>query len=560
MNQNHHADQQVNIKSSAHGLPDFIEHWNRPLFRKLGYGLGATTVLSVAAHEPALTVALASTTAAYWYMGWRDISQTSQTIRRNFPVLGRMRYILESIRPEIRQYFIEADNEAVPFSRSHRSIAYQRAKGLQSSMPFGTRRDVTALDYEWVNHSLYPTQLEEQRVMIGHNNPLVSQPYSSSLLNISAMSYGALSDRAVLALSAGARLGGFSHNTGEGGISEFHKQGGADLVWNLGTAYFGAGTFDEQGKRCFDPNLFAENSVHCKMVEIKLSQGAKPGHGGLLPKEKISQEIAQARNLPFPAEHDCDSPPRHSAFDNPYEMCDFISTLRHLSGGKPVGIKLCVGHPHEFVALVRAFGETGIHPDFITVDGGEGGTGAAPPEFSNSIGMPLADGLSFVHAVLVGAGLRDAGDKSQSKVALIASGKILTGFSMFKSFALGADVCNAARSFLFSLGCIQALKCNANTCPTGITTSNPDLTWGLDPSSKQVRVASFHMETVKSCMEVMETTGINSWAEITPQMVVKRVGVGQSRNLSEIYQHLQVRNGELLKGTGPSKLLDTWNG
>jgi glutamate synthase domain-containing protein 2 len=345
---------------------------------------------------------------------------------------------------------------------------------------------------------MYSTQLEvaKQRVLIGANNmddQGTTQPYSSALLNISAMSYGALSDVAILALSSGARIGNFSHNTGEGGMSDFHKEGGGDLVWNIGTAYFGCGKFEDGSsgsagirRRVFDPDLFVRNAQipNCRMIEIKLSQGAKPAHGGMLPKEKISPSIAKARNLDYPVQEDCLSPARHSAFSNPTELCSFIQQLRTLSGGKPVGIKLCMGKPQEFVDIVRAFLDTGIHPDFVTIDGGEGGTGAAPPEFSNSVGMPLAEGLTFAHALLVGAGLRDPIDKSKSKVALIASGKVLTGFSMYKNFAMGADVCNAARSFLFSLGCIQSLKCNTNTCPTGITTQNKELSWGL------VRLAS----------------------------------------------------------------------
>jgi len=406
---------------------------------------------------------------------------------------------------------------------------------------------------------MYPTHLGEQRVTIGANNPLVKQPYTSSLLNISAMSYGALSDRAILALSSGAKLGGFSHNTGEGGVSRFHKEGGGDLVWNIGTAYFGCGDFDKDGKRVFDPVVFKENSQYVKMIEIKLSQGAKPAHGGMLPKEKITPLIAEARNLPWPVEHDCNSPPQHSAFSNPYELCAFIAQLRDLSGGKPVGIKLCIGQPEEFTALVHAFIETGNHPDFITVDGGEGGTGAAPPEFSNSIGTPLTEGLSFVHAVLVGTGFRDPKDKSKSKIALVASGRMLTGISLFRSFVLGADVCCAARSFLFSLGCIQALKCNTNTCPTGITTQNPDLSFGLDPASKRVRVANFQRETVKACIEVMEAAGVDSWAKIHPALLVKRTAIGQSRDYKEIYAHLQVKQGELLENKGPQRLLEAWD-
>ncbi|KAL3799830.1 hypothetical protein ACHAWO_009951 [Cyclotella atomus] len=555
-------NKQVNIKSHSAGLPDFIEHWNRQTFRHVGYGLAiATTASYPLFHELLLTSTLTAFTSAYWIIGLNDINQHQQTIRRNFPVLGNVRYLLEMIRPEIRQYFVESDEEAVPFDRNHRVVAYQRSKGVNSTMAFGTRRDVNAIGYEWVNHSLYPTNIDgaAQRVLIGGNNTWCRQPYSSSLLNISAMSYGALSDRAILALSSGAKLGGFSHNTGEGGISDFHKEGGADLVWNLGTAYFGAGKFGDGGVRVFDPDLFVENSKFAKMIEIKLSQGAKPAHGGMLPKNKVSEAIAKARNLEYPVLEDCHSPPRHGAFSNPVEMCHFIQQLRSLSDGKPIGIKLCLGQPEEFCEMVKAFVETGIHPDFITVDGAEGGTGAAPPEFSNSVGTPLVEGLTFIHSVLVGAGLRNPVDKSKSKIALIASGKVLTGFSMYKNFALGADVCNAARSFLFSLGCIQALKCNTNTCPTGITTQDPELSWGLDPRFKKVRVANFQKATVDACVELIQATGQTSWATIQPHHVLRRVGLGVSKPYDEIYIHLQVKQGELLEGQGPEPLLRVWN-
>ena len=548
----------TNLSSVSAGLPDWIEHWNREKFKQVGYGMAVASAAFFPV-SPAASVCLGATTAAYWVVGKRDMAQTKQTIRRNFPVLGNVRYLLESIRPEIRQYFVEGDDEAVPFGRLHRSIVYARAKGDDSVLPFGTRRNVNEVGYEWANHSLFPTELDEQRVQIGANNPFTTQPYSASLLNISAMSYGALSDRAILSLSAGAKLGNFYHNTGEGAISKFHKEGGGDLVWNIGTAYFGCGAFGDAGRRIFDPDLFAENVQHAKMIEIKLSQGAKPAHGGMLPAEKISKPIAEARNLPFPATQDCLSPARHSAFSNPTELCEFIAELRSLSGGKPVGIKLCMGHPEEFVALTQAFLKTSIHPDFITIDGSEGGTGAAPPEFSNSIGTPLNEGLSLAHAILVGAGLRDPLQKSNSKVALIASGKVLTGFSMYRNFCLGADVCNAARSFLFSLGCIQALKCHTNTCPTGITTQKPELSWGLDPATKQVRVANFHRETVKACLEVMEATGVDSWSQVRPFHVCKRVGMGQSRTLDEVYEHLQIKKGELLENKGPQRLLNCWD-
>lgn len=364
----------------------------------------------------------------------------------------------------------------------------------------------------------------------------------------------------VLSLSAGARLGGFSHNTGEGGISQFHKEGGADIVWNIGTAYFGCGGFDQDGARIFDANMYAENVKFAKMVEIKLSQGAKPAHGGMLPKEKISPAIAEARNLEYPCNHDCHSPSRHSAFGNSIELCEFFKQLRDLSGGKPIGMKLCIGQKEEFCDLVKAFLETGIYPDFITVDGSEGGTGAAPPEFSNSVGTPLAEGLSFVHALLVGVGLRDPNDKAKSKIALIASGKVLTGMSLYKNFALGADVCNAARSFLFSLGCIQALKCSTNTCPTGITTQDPELSWGLDPSYKQVRVANFHRATVEAVVELMEATGCESWADITPEHVTKRIAQGTTKSYRHVWDHLAIEKGDLLEGKGPENMLRAWNG
>jgi len=372
-------DNKVNVKSVSAGLPDFIDEWDRKRFRKMGYGLTALTLVSslntfMILEEQTIffTAGLGALTGAYWVIGLRDINQKSQTIRRNFPVLGNARYLLEMIRPEIRQYFVEADDEkGVPYDRNHRAIAYQRSKGITATMAFGSRRDAEAIGYEWVNHTLYPTNLknQDQRVLIGGNNPVCTQPYSSSLLNISAMSFGALSDRAILALSAGAKLGGFSHNTGEGGISENHKKGGADIVWNIGTAYFGCGSFDRNGVRIFDPDMFLKNVKHAKMVEIKLSQGAKPAHGGMLPKEKISPAIASARGLDYPCQEDCHSPSKHNTFSNPVELCEFIDELRTLSNGKPIGMKLCIGQQEEFCDLVKAFVETGIHPDFITIDG-----------------------------------------------------------------------------------------------------------------------------------------------------------------------------------------------
>ena len=427
-------------------LPDFIEKWTPGVFRAVGAGLAVGTGVTAALGNvlPAAVCALA--TAAYWKVGIDDMAQTSSSIRRNFPVLGHMRYILESLRPEIRQYFIESDADGAPFNREHRSIAYQRAKGAPDTLPFGTRRDVYQEGYEFAAHSMWPAVASEakSRVVIGSAENGTTQPYSSSLLNVSGMSYGALSENAILALSRAAKAGGFSHNTGEGGMSRFHIEGGGDLVWNVGTGYFGCGS--GTSKRVFDPVMFRDNARrdNCKMIELKLSQGAKPAHGGMLPRAKITPAIAEARGLAFPPIGDCDSPARHSAFDSPERMMEFIAQLRELSGGKPVGFKLCVGRPEELAALLRASLATGIAPDFITVDGAEGGTGAAPPEFSNSVGMPMAEGLTLVHAMLTGAGLRD-------RVRVIAAGKILTGFSVVRTLAMGADVCNAARAMLFSI-------------------------------------------------------------------------------------------------------------
>lgn len=368
-------------------LPDFIELWSPKAFRIVGAGLIAGSAATAALAGPLPGVVAIALTVSYWRVGLADQAQTSHSILRNFPVLGHLRYVLESIRPEIRQYFIESDADGAPFDRQHRNIAYQRAKGAPDSLPFGTRRNVYEDGYEYAAHSLYPVVATEEnsRVLFGSAANGCKQPYSSSIYNISGMSYGALSENAVLALSRAAAMGNFSHNTGEGGMSRFHLEGGGGLVWNIGTGYFGCG--QGTSKRTFDPKMFADNAQrpNCKMIELKLSQGAKPGHGGMLPKSKISPAIAEARGLAYPPIGDCNSPARHSSFNSPEEMMEFIAKLRELSGGKPVGYKLCVGRPDEFARLVKASLTTGILPDFITVDGAEGGTGAAPPEFSNSV-------------------------------------------------------------------------------------------------------------------------------------------------------------------------------
>lgn len=392
------------------------------------------------------------------------------------------------VRPEIRQYLVESDNDGRPFDRLHRTQVYQRAKNVDDTLAFGTRRDVYASHHEWACHSMWPTEVtdeEAKRAVVGTAEFGTTQPYSASVLNISAMSYGAISDNAILALNNGARMGNFYHNTGEGGVSRFHLEGGGDVVWNIGTGYFGCGS-GSGSKRVFDPVCFqemlAQGEGRIKMLEIKLSQGAKPGHGGLLPRAKITEEIARARKLKFPSTDDCHSPARHSAFGNPFELVEFIARLRELSDGLPVGIKLCVGAPAEIGALCKAMIATQQGPDFITVDGAEGGTGAAPPELTDSVGLPLEEGLVCVRNVLTGAGLRD-------KVKLTASGRITSGFSLVRTLALGADLTSAARAFMLSLGCIQALKCNTNKCPTGIATLNKDLMYGLDPEVKSQRGA-----------------------------------------------------------------------
>lgn len=390
------------------------------------------------------------------------------------------------LRPEIRQYIVESDNDGTPFDRLHRNQVYQRAKNVDDTVPFGTRRNVYDIHHEWACHSMWPQEIKDEaskRTVVGTAEYGTTKPYSASVLNVSGMSYGAISDNAILALNQGARHGNFYQNTGEGGVSRFHLQGGGDLVWNVGTGYFGCGS-GQGTNRVFEPEMMKEtidaSDGQIKMIEIKLSQGAKPGHGGLLPMAKITQEIATTRKLEFPATGDCHSPARHSSFNNAHELVEFIAKVRELSGGLPVGVKMCVGEPGDVGTLCKAMLEIGNGPDFITVDGAEGGTGAAPPELTNSVGLPLEEGLVLVRNMLIGTGLKD-------KTMINASGRIMTGFSLVRTVALGADFTSAARAFMLSLGCIQALKCNTNKCPTGIATLNKDLMFGLDPEVKTSR-------------------------------------------------------------------------
>ncbi len=467
-------------------------------------------------------------------LGLIDYFQPNQSIRRNFPFIGRFRYMLEAIRPELYQYFVESDTEGVPFSRDKRSLVYQRAKGVRDTVPFGTLRDVYDVGYEWVNHSVVPLHLEAKDLRITVGGPDCTQPYSASLLNISAMSYGSLSKNAVLALSMGAKMGNFAHNTGEGGLSPYHLQGGADIIWQIGTGYFGCRT--EDGR--FNPTTFAENASHpqVKMIELKLSQGAKPGHGGILPAAKVTEEISHIRHVPMG--RDVISPPAHAMFDTPIGLLEFVAEMRRLAVGKPVGFKLCIGKRREFLAICKAMVETGITPDFITVDGGEGGTGAAPLEFSNYVGTPLLDGLIFVHNALVGFSLRD-------KIRIIASGKVTSGFDVVKRLALGADMVNSARAMMLALGCIQALKCNSNHCPVGVATQDPSLVAGLVPEPKSKRVANYHEETMESVSELLGAAGMSDPAELRPWHILRRVSPTETKHYAEIYDYLQ--GGELLQ-------------
>lgn len=442
-------------------------------------------------------------------IGFYNRVQTKHTILRNFPILGYFRYFFEMISPEIQQYFIERSTDGKPFSRNHRALVYRRAKGVNDTHPFGTQNNINTDDYEAIRHSIYSTEPAEDfpRVTIGSSH--CRQPYSASVLNISAMSYGALSKNAIMALNKGAKLGGFYHNTGEGAISDYHLMGG-DLVWQIGTGYFGCRMADG----AFDPEKYAEKAAmpEVKMIELKVSQGAKPGHGGVLPAIKNNEEIAKIRGVK--PHTTVLSPPGHRGVKKPEDLLHFIQKLRELSKGKPVGFKLCIGRTEEFIELVQKMIALQIWPDFITVDGAEGGTGAAPLEFSDSVGLPLEPALIFVHRTLVKYQLRE-------EIKIIASGKVLTAFSILRMRALGADICNSARAFMFSLGCIQALRCNTNDCPTGVATTNTMLTKGLVVTDKAERVHYFHKNTIHAVLELLGACGLEHTEQITIDMFVK---------------------------------------
>lgn len=478
-------------------------------------------------------------------LGAYDMVQTPHTIRRNFPLIGRFRYVFEAIRPEIHQYFIESNGSGRPFSRELRSLVYRRAKNVTDTLPFGTEYDLSAIGYQWMNHSLCALEAPETPPRVRIGGPACTQPYDAAVLNVSAMSYGALSRNAISALNRGAKLGGFYHNTGEGGLSPYHLEGGGDLCWQIGTGYFGCR--DASGN--FEPNLFAEKAKNpqIKLIEIKLSQGAKPGHGGILPAAKVTPEIAAIRNVPLGA--DVISPPTHRAFSTPVGLCELIARMRELSRGKPIGFKLCIGKRREFLAICKAMVETGIYPDFITVDGGEGGTGAAPLEFSNVLGTPLDEALVFVHNALVGVGLR-------KHIRVICSGRVVTGFDLAHKIAIGADLCNAARAMMFALGCIQAQKCNTNECPTGVATQDPSLVSGLVVSDKAVRVRNFQHNTVKAFMELLAASGLREPHELRPWHILRRISPTEVKHYGEMYEYLKDR--ELLSEPVPKSFARAW--
>ena len=479
-------------------------------------------------------------------VGIHDVTQTRHSILRSYPLAARIRFLLEEVRPEIRQYFLESDIDGSPFNRAKRSVVYQRAKNQLDKRPFGTLTDMNAGGFEWLNHSTAPKKPAEEPFRIKVGGPDCANPYSASVLNISAMSFGALSANAIRALNKGAAKGGFAHDTGEGGFSPYHRENGGDIIWEIGSGYFGCrnpdGTFSAEkfAATAADPQI--------KMVELKISQGAKPGHGGVLPGAKVSPEIAATRGIPLG--QDCISPPYHSAFSTPIEMMRFIGELRRLSGGKPAGFKMCIGHSWEFLGICKAMLETGIYPDFIVIDGAEGGTGAAPLEFVDHIGTPLRDGLMFAHNALVGLRIRD-------RIKLGASGKIITAFDMARVMALGADWCNSARGFMFALGCIQSLSCHTDHCPTGVATQDPVRQRSLYVPDKFERVFNYHRSTIKALAEGIAAAGLQHPDDLKPIHFSKRVAANRVERFDQVFRFL--RPGELLDGTNDPRFIETWH-
>lgn len=492
----------------------------------IGFGvvLLAIFLVLVMLHDAIWFLALA---VPLLILGIYDVLQKKHTVLRNFPVLGHIRFLLEFFRPEIQQYFIANDEEERPYNREKRSLIYRRAKSVRDTIPFGTDMDILAVGYTWVLHSMAPKHVSEVMPRITVGGPGCKKPYSASRLNVSAMSFGSLSPNAIMALNKAAKLGNFAHNTGEGGLSPYHLQGG-DVIFQVGTAYFGCR--DANGNFSEEEFKIEACREEVKMIEIKLSQGAKPSHGGILPAVKLTEEIARVRKVPLG--YDVISPPAHSSFDTPKGLLEFVQKLRDLSGGKPVGFKLCLGRRSEFMSICKAMVETNILPDFITVDGAEGGTGAAPLEFTNHIGVPLESALVFVHNALVGINVRD-------KVRVIASGKVSTGFDMVEKLAIGADMCNAARAMMLAVGCIQSKQCNANTCPTGVATQNKRLQRGLVVDEKKYRAANYHHNTIKSFLEIVGAMGLSNPTELKPHYLMRRVSTDCVKSFNEIYDYLE---------------------
>ncbi|GGF64869.1 FMN-binding glutamate synthase family protein [Azorhizobium oxalatiphilum] len=479
-------------------------------------------------------------------IGVFDMVQPHHSLLRNYPVIGTMRWLFEDLRPYLRQYIVEGDEEGRPYARADRSLIYARAKKEEDRQAFGTELDTYSSEYEWMTHSLAPTPVAKEpfRVTVGGSE--CAKPYSAAVLNVSAMSFGSLGRNAIEALNLGAKTGGFYHDTGEGGLSPYHRIHGGDIVWELGSGYFGCRNRDGS----FSPERFAEKAAddQVKMIEIKLSQGAKPGHGGVLPAAKVTPEIAEIRGIALG--EDCISPSRHPAFDTPAQMMEFVAQLRELSGGKPVGIKLCVGHPSETFAIIKGMLKTGIRPDFVVVDGSEGGTGAAPRELADHVGMPLREGLVLMRNALVGAGLRQ-------QVKLAASGKVTSGFSMAANMAIGADWCNAARAFMFSLGCVQSMRCHTGHCPTGVTTNDARLQRGLVVSDKAQRVAHFQHHTVEALAELIAAAGLEHPSELLPHHLWHRVSPIEVRPLDRLYTFLPAM--ALVEGADETPYAAEWH-
>jgi glutamate synthase domain-containing protein 2 len=478
-------------------------------------------------------------------IGTFDLIQKRHAVLRNYPLTAHIRFILEEIRPEIRQYFLESEKDGTPFSRDKRAIVYQRAKQALDKRPFGTQNDVYSSGYEWLHHSMAPKRPNKESFRVAIGGPDCDKPYLASIFNISAMSFGALSPNAIRALNIGAKKGGFAHDTGEGGFSAYHREYGGDIIWEIGSGYFGCRNPD--GTFCAEKFAASAGCEQVKMIELKLSQGAKPGHGGVLPAAKVTPEIAAARGVAQGV--DCISPARHSAFSTPIEMMQFIATMRLLSGGKPAGFKLCVGHRWEFLAICKAMLETGIYPDFIVIDGNEGGTGAAPLEFADHVGTPLREGLNFVHNALIGINVRE-------RIKLGASGKIISAFDIARVIALGADWCNSARGFMFALGCIQSQSCHTDRCPTGVSTQDRARQRALVVPDKSERVFNFHRATVESLAELVAAAGLDHPRELRPVHFSRRVSPNEVSSFAELYPALEP--GELLAGSADKRFETAW--